>query len=56
MAADYDPKGFRPGMRSLRSIKMHWNCGDFMHMDSQYEFNIKSQKKVFYVELADLKC
>ena len=33
-------------MRSLRSIKMHWNCSDFMHMDAQYEFKLTKQDKV----------
>jgi nuclear protein localization family protein 4 len=39
-------KGFRPGMRSLRSIKMNWTLGDFMEMDAEFEFKIKRQEKV----------
>lgn len=27
--------GFRPGMRSLRSMKMHWTLTDFVELDSQ---------------------
>jgi len=28
-------RGFRPGMRSLRSMKMHWTLTDFVELDSQ---------------------
>lgn len=28
-------QGFRPGMRSLRSMKMHWTLTDFVELDSQ---------------------
>jgi len=38
-------KGFRPGMRSLRSIKMTWNMGDFMLMDAEFEYKVKRQEK-----------
>jgi len=38
-------KGFRPGMRSLRSIKMNWNMGDFMLMDAEFEYKITVQKE-----------
>ena len=37
--------GFRPGMRPLRSIKMHWNLSDFCHMDDQYNFYIKKGER-----------
>eukprot|EP00937_MAST-01D_sp_MAST-1D-sp2_P005003 g5003.t1 len=37
--------GFRPGMRSLRSIKKHWNLSDFCHMDDQYNFYIKKGER-----------
>jgi len=38
-------KGFRPGMRSLRSIKMTWNMGDFMLMDAEFEYKVQVQKE-----------
>ena len=33
--------GFRPGMRSLRSIKKHWNLSDFMLLDDEFNFYLK---------------
>ncbi|ETV97713.1 hypothetical protein H310_09597, partial [Aphanomyces invadans] len=46
--ATYDTRlgktGFRPGMKALRDMKMHWTLGEFMEMDSQFEFKIKAQK------------
>ncbi|KAF0690137.1 Aste57867_18462 [Aphanomyces stellatus] len=47
--ATYDTRlektGFRPGMKALRDMKMHWTLGEFMEMDSEFEFKIKAQKK-----------
>ncbi|CAK4072898.1 unnamed protein product [Aphanomyces euteiches] len=47
--ATYDSRlgktGFRPGMKALRDMKMHWTLGEFMEMDSQFEFKLKAQKK-----------
>jgi nuclear protein localization family protein 4 len=40
-----DDKGFRPGLRSLKSIKNHWTLTDFQLLNQQFEFNIKSQKE-----------
>ena len=37
-------KGFRPGMMSLRSMKMHWTLTDFVELDAQFEYKIKAQK------------
>ncbi|EQC38258.1 hypothetical protein SDRG_04684 [Saprolegnia diclina VS20] len=49
--AAYDTRlektGFRPGMKSLRDMKMHWTLSEFMEMDSQFEFKIKAQKKPY---------
>ncbi|ETV74084.1 hypothetical protein H257_11390 [Aphanomyces astaci] len=46
--ATYDTRlgktGFRPGMKALRDMKMHWTLGEFMEMDSEFEFKIKAQK------------
>ena len=36
--------GFRPGMRSLRSMKKHWTLSEFVELDSQFEYKIKRQK------------
>ncbi len=30
-------RGFRPGMMSLRSMKMHWTLTDFVELDAQFE-------------------
>jgi len=37
-------RGFRPGMMSLRSMKMHWTLTDFVELDAQFEYKIKAQK------------
>jgi nuclear protein localization family protein 4 len=39
--------GFRPGMMSLRSMKMKWTLADFMEMDNQFTFTMKRQEKGF---------
>lgn len=36
-------EGFRPGMKSLRDIKMQWKLQDFLDLDNQFVFKIKSQ-------------
>ncbi|KAI9920708.1 hypothetical protein PsorP6_000049 [Peronosclerospora sorghi] len=38
-------QAFRPGMKSLRDIKMYWTLDEFMRMDAQFEFKITAQKK-----------
>ena len=35
---------FRPGLKSLRDMKMHWTLGEFMEMNSQFEYKIQRQK------------
>jgi len=37
--------GFRPGMMSLRSMKMQWTLNDFMELDSQFTYKIKRQEE-----------
>jgi len=39
--------GFRPGMMSLRSMKMQWTLQEFMAMDSQFTFKIQKQPEAF---------
>ncbi|DBA04683.1 TPA: hypothetical protein N0F65_012266 [Lagenidium giganteum] len=39
-----DKNAFRPGMKSLRDMKMHWTLGEFMRMDAEFEFKISAQK------------
>lgn len=47
--ATYDTRlektGFRPGMKALRDMKMHWTLGEFIRMDAQFEFKLKAQEK-----------
>eukprot|EP00941_MAST-03F_sp_MAST-3F-sp1_P001818 g1818.t1 len=49
MEASYEStankKGFRPGLRDLRSMKMHWTLAEFAALDSQYEFKVKAAKE-----------
>eukprot|EP00644_Phytophthora_capsici_P001101 jgi/Phyca11/571801/estExt2_Genewise1.C_PHYCAscaffold_430353 len=40
-----DKQAFRPGMKSLRDMKMYWTLGEFMRMDAQFEFKISAQKE-----------
>ncbi|TYZ61440.1 hypothetical protein PybrP1_011958 [[Pythium] brassicae (nom. inval.)] len=35
---------FRPGLKALRDMKMHWTLGEFMRMDAQFEYKISAQK------------
>lgn len=35
---------FRPGLKALRDMKMHWTLGEFMRMDAEFEFKISAQK------------
>lgn len=37
--------GFRPGMLPLRSMKMHWTLNEFVSLDEQFVYKIKSQEK-----------
>ncbi|KAJ0395411.1 hypothetical protein P43SY_003835 [Pythium insidiosum] len=39
-----DKNSFRPGLKALRDMKMHWTLGEFMRMDAQFEFKISAQK------------
>jgi len=39
--------GFRPGMMSLRSMKMQWTLNEFMAMDAQFSFKIQKQPEAF---------
>ncbi|KAF1792247.1 hypothetical protein GQ600_21086 [Phytophthora cactorum] len=38
-------QSFRPGMKSLRGMKMYCTLGEFMRMDAHFEFNISLQKE-----------
>ncbi|RLN98817.1 hypothetical protein BBJ28_00001427, partial [Nothophytophthora sp. Chile5] len=40
-----DKQAFRPGMKALRDMKMHWTLGEFMRMDAQFEFKLSAQKE-----------
>lgn len=35
-------RGFRPGMMSLRSMKMHWTLTDFVELDAQVRTNVNN--------------
>ncbi|CAN0145288.1 unnamed protein product [Scytosiphon promiscuus] len=37
--------GFRPGMMSLRSMKMKWTLADFTEMNDQFTFRLKKPEK-----------
>ncbi|TDH72825.1 hypothetical protein CCR75_008967 [Bremia lactucae] len=39
-----DKQAFRPGLKSLRDMKMHWTLGEFVRMDAQFDFKICAQK------------
>lgn len=47
-----DKRGFRPGLKSLRDMKMHWTLGEFMRMDAQFEFKISAQKEANVAQVA----
>lgn len=38
-------KGFRPGLRDLRSMKMHWTLAEFAALDAQYNFKVTAPKE-----------
>ncbi|CAI5733341.1 unnamed protein product [Hyaloperonospora brassicae] len=40
-----DKQSFRPGMKSLRDMKMYWTLDEFMRLDAQFEFKISAQKE-----------
>lgn len=48
---EYDDRigktGFRPGLKSLRDMKMHWTIGEFMRMDAEFEYKIKRQEESY---------
>jgi nuclear protein localization protein 4 homolog len=39
-----DKNSFRPGLKALRDMKMHWTLGEFVRMDAQFEYKISAQK------------
>lgn len=39
-----DKNSFRPGLKALRDMKMHWTLDEFMRMDAQFEFKLSAQK------------
>ncbi|TMW66502.1 hypothetical protein Poli38472_004267 [Pythium oligandrum] len=39
-----DKNSFRPGLKALRDMKMHWTLDEFMRMDAQFEYKISAQK------------
>ena len=41
----FQQKGFRPGMKALRDMKMHWTMNEFAALDAQFEYKIKAQKE-----------
>ena len=47
-AITYDERmeatGFRPGLKSLRDMKMYWTLDEFMRMDAEFEYKIERQK------------
>lgn len=45
-------KGFRPGLKSLRDMKMHWTIGEFMRMDAEFEFKIQRQKQAHCAQVS----
>ncbi|CAH0476754.1 unnamed protein product [Peronospora belbahrii] len=53
-----DKQSFRPGLKSLRDMKMHWTLDEFMRMDAQFEFKISAQKEphVAKVHLDSASC
>lgn len=53
-----DKQAFRPGMKSLRDMKMHWTLGEFMRMDAQFEFKLSAQMEphVTKVHLDSASC
>lgn len=40
-----EKNSFRPGLKALRDMKMHWTIGEFMRMDAQFEFKLQAQKQ-----------
>eukprot|EP01006_Ploeotia_vitrea_P020533 TRINITY_DN52831_c0_g1_i1.p1 TRINITY_DN52831_c0_g1~~TRINITY_DN52831_c0_g1_i1.p1 ORF type:complete len:321 (+),score=6.83 TRINITY_DN52831_c0_g1_i1:44-1006(+) len=51
------PDGFRPGLLPLRSMKMHWTLGEFVEMDSKFEYKMKRQEKGECKQVSlDVKC
>ncbi|GBG31730.1 Nuclear protein localization protein 4-like [Hondaea fermentalgiana] len=44
---EVDPQGFRPGLQSLRTQKLHWTLTDMVEFDQRYTFEIKGEQKSF---------
>ncbi|KAJ1394152.1 hypothetical protein B484DRAFT_274558 [Ochromonadaceae sp. CCMP2298] len=38
----FNSAGFRPGMLPLRSMKMQWTLNEFMALDEQFQYKVKS--------------
>jgi nuclear protein localization family protein 4 len=38
----FNSSGFRPGMLPLRNMKMHWTLNEFISLDEQFQYKIKS--------------
>ena len=38
----FNSSGFRPGMLPLRNMKMHWTLNEYISLDEQFQFKIKS--------------
>lgn len=44
-ASVFNSAGFRPGMLPLRSMKMHWTLNEFVALDEQFQYKVKSPEK-----------
>jgi len=38
----FNSSGFRPGMLPLRNMKMHWTLNEFIALDEQFQYKVKS--------------
>ncbi len=38
----FNSTGFRPGMLPLRNMKMHWTLNEFISLDEQFQYKVKS--------------
>lgn len=38
----FNSSGFRPGMLPLRNMKMHWTLNEFISLDEQFQYKVKS--------------
>jgi len=44
---EVDPQGFRPGLQSLRTQKLHWTLTDMVEFDNKYTFEIRGEQQSF---------